>query len=261
MNSTVCNANFFNNGYEEFVKNDKFLNMCIETQKNLSDNKDIFYKIYDYNNEIVKEAKNKLEDYLNQIKIDFFEGDYVVKEFNEDDRLSLTVFVDTIKFYIQSKEKNTIFLDNDIFIYNKKDFLDSTLNKIVINKSLLDTEISSNSDNLKFFKEIFEFRVRNKIVKENFDDLSLIKKMNKEFKIESKVQGFIHFSKYNKRLKNLIIVKDYEDLKKVFSLKEKKFNIIILLNNKIKIPNKFKFLDFNKCDDFAKNKISSFFNL
>lgn len=264
MKYIIGNANFFNNGYEEIIKRDSFLNMCMDTQKNLANNKDIFYKLFDYNDKVVKEAKEKMKNILEKNDINFSEND-IFNSKETDNRLNLTIFVDTIRAYIQSIIENIIFIDNDVLIYNKVEFLNSTLNKTFCKSNALDQIIIGNNNNLDLFKKMFEFRINNEITNKNYDDLKLNKRARKIFNFEKvNVKGALHLPKYKKMLKNIILVKDYNDLKKLNNENEKR-GIVILLNNKITIPKFFlknkKLLDFNLCDDFSKNKVSSFFNL
>ena len=148
---------------------------------------------------------------------------------------------------------------------NKVEFLNSTLNKTFCKNNALDQTIIGNNNNLDLFKKMFEFRINNEITNKNYDDLKLNKIARKIFNFEKvNVKGALHLPKYKKMLKNIILVKDYNDLKKLNNENEKR-GIVILLNNKITIPKFFlknkKLLNFNLCDDFSKNKISSFFNL
>lgn len=250
---TICNANFYNNGYDDVIRKDLFLRFCIDSQKRLANNKNIFYKFLDYNNEYVIKAK------------EYFTEDWSTSEYKSawenDQRSKTTVYVDNIKTYILSKVPNVVFLDNDVLVYNKNKFLTSILNKALFKGKVLDQTISSNLYNSEIYNKLFAFRIKNNVTNLNFDDGNLEQKARLDLGLKvdnlKKMEGVIHIAKFDGKI---IIVNNQRDISKIKTNK----SLIILTNPKlenvlnIKIKRYLKYYD---TDSYIKKTLNEFLKI
>ena len=142
MQYTICNINAFDNGYLESDLFTNFNKFCIKRMEEIASLYNMKYKMFDYNDEIVKEAKKEIDK----------------KNFQINNR-NILFYIDCIRFYILSKIPNLIFLDDDIIIYDKKDFIFSVLKSKMDNQPLfLNLGGFVNNSCLDIFKQLFYYK-------------------------------------------------------------------------------------------------------
>lgn len=256
----IANINGYNNGYDKIINTDSFLQLCIKSIKRL-ENENIEYRFFNYDSKEVLEAKEICKDYLKNINIIENPKKQAVSQIT-DGLLNLGISVGTLRTYIQTIIPNLIFLDTDVFIYNKVKFLNSVKNKVSYHGTLLDMQASNNADNLDLFKKIFDFRINNNISNINFNSREMLTKISSIVKINNKIKGIIHISKFGKKFQNIYIVKNNNDLKNIFNLNpEYSFILVFKEKDEItikKINSKFKILNLEECDEFSREAIITF---
>ena len=265
----IINANFFNNNYLNSKLFTPLNKICVENQKHIVSKYNSFFDnhmIVDYTNPLVIECKNDLKNsnfFLDNEEIN--EKEYlnilskkklIINDILNSQAVSIQFYCDFIKLFLLSSIKETIFLDDDTFICNQKDFLKSIIQSRMLNIPCLNSgnEAMYNCNNLNIFKKIYEFRKEFPLVTRDSDFVKRLKLKEKIFSLK----GICHILYNESLIKKIFIIKNEEDFYKIRNLSSNSENKIIekyLLELHAPIAVKYdtiNFIEYYSFDEYGK---------
>ena len=265
----IINANFFNNNYLNSKLFTSLNEICVENQKYTVSKYNSFFDnhiIIDYKNPLVIECKNDLKnsnfildneeinekEYLNILS----KKEIIINDILNSQAVSIQLYCNFIKLFLLSFIKETIFLDDDIFICNQKDFLKSIIQSRMLNIPCINRRIKAkyNYNNLNIFKKINKFRKEFPIVMRDSDFVKRLKLKEKFFSLK----GICHILYNESLIKKIFIIKNEKDFYKIRNLSNNGENKIIekyLLELHAPIAVKYdtvNFIEYYSFDEYGK---------